>query len=150
MFYFVWDSSFDIGIDVIDRQHRHIVDYINRLHEAIATNNQAVIHEVFDLVVNYTLTHFTFEEKLMEQAGYPHTDAHREVHKAFTQRIQDYRVRLLRGEDVAKRLLSDLRIWLTSHIKTEDRDYAEHVRMNLADPGQQGWLSRTLGRFFNR
>jgi hemerythrin len=28
-----WQESFNIGIDVIDHQHRQILDYINRLEE---------------------------------------------------------------------------------------------------------------------
>jgi hemerythrin len=150
MFYFVWDSSLETGIDIIDTQHRQIVDYINRLHDAIAANDKTVINEVLDQVVNYTLTHFTFEEQMIERAGYPHCAAHKEVHRVFTERVQDYRMRLAHGEDVAKKLLSDLRIWLTNHIKNEDRDYAPVVKGHLQGGEDRGWLSRTLSRMFSR
>lgn len=150
MFYFVWDSSLDTGIDIIDTQHRRIVDYINQLHSAITQNDHAAVREVLDQVVDYTMTHFTFEEKLMERAGYRHCEAHCEVHKAFATRVEEYRMRLARGEDVAKRLLSDLRIWLTNHIKNEDRDYTEVVKAHLKGNGAGGWLSKTLSRLFSR
>ncbi|MEW6647623.1 MAG: bacteriohemerythrin [Pseudomonadota bacterium] len=152
MFYFVWDSSLETGIDIIDTQHRQIVDYINRLHDAIAENDRAIIHEVLDQVVNYTLTHFAFEEKMIERAGYRHCEAHKEVHRVFTERVQHYRVRLAHGEDVAKKLLSDLRIWLTNHIRNEDRDFAPVVREHLqrGSAEDQGWLARTLSRMFSR
>lgn len=150
MFYFVWDSSLDTGIDIIDTQHRRIVDYINQLHDAIAKSNHAAVHNVLDEVVDYTLTHFTFEEKMMERAGYQHCEAHRVVHEAFSSRMRDYRDRLARGEDVTKRLLSDLRIWLTNHIKNEDRDYIPVVKAHLQGDGDRGWLSKTLSRLFSR
>ena len=33
-----WSPKMNIGIDVIDKQHQQIVDYINRLSEAIKRN----------------------------------------------------------------------------------------------------------------
>lgn len=150
MDYFAWDRSLDTGIDVIDTQHKRIVDYINQLHSAISKKDRAAIEEVFNHVINYTLTHFTFEEKMMEQAGYCHCEAHREVHRKFTELVREYHNRFMQGEDVAKKLLSDLRIWLTNHIKTEDRDFAQQLHTNLKETAKKSWLSRTLGRIFER
>lgn len=149
MFYFTWDASLETGIDIIDSQHRRIVDYINQLHDAIADHDHDAVREVLAQVIDYTMTHFAFEEKLMERAGYRHTEAHQEVHKAFAVRARDYRTRLEQGEDVAKKLLSDLRIWLTNHIKNEDRDYAQVVKAHMKGD-DRGWLSKTLSRMFSR
>lgn len=142
MFYIVWDASLNTGIDSIDIQHRQIVDYINQLHTAIDVNDQAAISDVLDQVVNYTLTHFSFEEQLMERASYPLYDAHRAVHQSFTKRMHDYHRRLSQGEDVGRRLLADLRVWLTNHIKNDDRDYALTVKAQGAN--DRVWLSSSL------
>jgi len=150
MHYFVWDQSLDTGIDILDTQHKRIVDYINQLHSAISKKDTAAIEEVFNHVINYTLTHFAFEEKMMEQAGYYHSEAHKEVHRKFAELVRDYHRRLHQGEDVAKKLLSDLRIWLTNHIKTEDRDFAQQLSANLKGNVSKGWLARTLSRMFER
>lgn len=102
MYYFTWDNSLDTGIEIIDTQHKRIVDYINQLHIAISNKDETAIEEVFNHVINYTLTHFAFEEKMMEQAGYPHSDAHREVHRRFAELVRDYYRRLQHGEDISK------------------------------------------------
>ncbi len=148
MFYFVWDSSLETGIDIIDSQHRRIVDYINQLHDAIVDNDAANVESVLNQLIDYTITHFTFEESLMDKAGYNYVDAHKMVHQAFTSRIGNYKQRFENGEDISKKLLSDLRIWLTNHIKQEDRDYSEVVKAHLRGDSDKGWLSKTLTRLF--
>lgn len=41
-----WQESFNIGIDVIDHQHRQILDYINRLEEIRVSGHRSKIQEV--------------------------------------------------------------------------------------------------------
>jgi len=144
MTYWNWTPDLEIGIDVIDGQHRRIVDYLNDVHSAVAARDRKQITDTLDNLVDYTVTHFAFEEALMEQAGYKQVDDHKRVHARFTQRIQDYQRRNEEGEDVARQLLQDLKIWLTNHIKRDDQDYAPTVR----DFAKGSWVSRALGRFF--
>ncbi len=148
MFYLIWESSLETGIDVIDSQHRRIVDYINQLHGAIARGDNAIVARVIDQMVDYTKTHFAFEEELMAKAGYHQTEAHTAIHNAFADRIEIYKQRFLAGDDISKRLLSDLRIWLTNHIKHEDGDYARVVKAYLRIGTKKTWLAKTLDRLF--
>ena len=150
MEYITWDASLDTGINIIDSQHHQIVDYINRLHTAVHANDQLLSHEIFDEVVNYTLTHFSFEEEMMKLAGYIHYDAHCIVHQSFAERVSGYRNRLLNGEDVAKQLLSDLRIWLTNHIKNEDADYAKIVLVYFHGDDNVSWIKKRFTRLFGK
>lgn len=67
----VWQDDLNIGIDVIDQQHRRIIEMLNHLHVAQASMQRAAVGEVIDEVVDYTMSHFAFEEELMEEAGLP-------------------------------------------------------------------------------
>jgi hemerythrin len=142
--FFVWDDRYNTGIEVIDIQHRKIVDYINQLDNAISTNDKVEIDKVFDNLFNYCLSHFSFEESLMTEHGYEHTDVHRDVHNSFTARIERYKSEWNQGNDVSRQLLGDLKVWLVSHIQSEDQLYAEVIQKKL----NQGWVSRVLGKFF--
>lgn len=144
--FFTWDESLDTGISVIDEQHKRIVDYINDLHAAIADKDREAVSDVLDKLINYTITHFSFEESLMEKHGYIHTDAHRKVHEMFTGRIQNYQQELEAGKDISRKLLNDLKIWLSSHIKSEDSDYVKSIKKRV----DKGWVSKALGRFFGK
>ena len=144
MAYWTWEPSLSVGIDVIDNQHRRIVDYINILDVAIHRHDAAKVGEVIEEMIDYTVTHFAFEEAMMEKAGYPFLDAHKVVHKGFARQIRQYQEQHNNGEDVARKLIGDLRIWLTNHIKKDDHDYAPAVHTVL----EGGWVSKTLKMFF--
>jgi len=85
----------------------------------------------------------------MADAQYSHLVAHQKVHALFIRRILDYRSRFEAGEDVTKLLLSTLRAWLISHIKSEDADYVSVVQVTMQQKErEEGWLARQLKRFF--
>ena len=106
-------------------------------------------NRVMEGLLNYTITHFEFEEGLQEKAGYPFLKAHQRIHEIFMKKVADIRARAAAGEEVAHELLSLLKGWLVSHIKSEDRDYVESVRKFLEsdDQADTGWLNALLKKF---
>jgi hemerythrin len=152
MAYLHWSSDLDTGIDVIDKQHQRIVDYLNELNEANESGDQTATNHVLGELVDYTLTHFAFEEELQERANYPFLKAHKRVHEIFTKRVAEFQRRASAGENVAPELLSMLKIWLVNHIKGDDADYAESVKEMLGVESKAdrtgGWLGSALKKFF--
>lgn len=143
----VWTNDLDTGIDVIDKQHRRIVDYINQLHDARTSGHrQEDIARVIDELVDYTLSHFAFEESMQEEAGYPFFKAHKKVHDLFTRRVGEYQERFRLGEDISEELNNLLVTWLFNHIKRDDADYTAAVKANL----RQGELESKKKGFFSR
>lgn len=147
-----WTPDLDTQIEVIDRQHRRIVDYINALDDAVEAGDRTQVARVLEQLVDYTLSHFAFEESLMEDAGYRFVNAHRRVHEVFTKRIADYQRRFAGGEDIGAELQKTLQTWLLNHIRNDDNDYAADVRRNMGEvePSAAGWLKRRLARFFGK
>ena len=143
-----WTSDLETGIQVIDKQHQRIVDYINKLQHAQQFHSREEVGTVLDELVDYTLSHFAFEESLMEEAGYPFINAHKKVHQLFVRRVADYQQRFKMGEDIADELLNTLRAWLINHIKNDDQDYSEDVRNNMENVSSKktgGWLKKFFG-----
>lgn len=131
----IWTNQLDIGVEVIDQQHRRIVEYINQLEDALGNgvSRQELGRLIHDLV-DYTVSHFGFEESLQEEAGYPFLKAHKRVHELFTRRVAEFQDRFDKGEEIAEELNGLLVSWLFNHIKGDDGDYAESVKRHL----QQG------------
>ncbi|MBA3022992.1 MAG: bacteriohemerythrin [Gammaproteobacteria bacterium] len=153
MAYLHWSNELDTGIEVIDKQHRRIVDLINELNTANEGGDTAVINHVLGELVDYTLSHFSFEEELQEKANYPFFKAHKRVHEIFTKRVGEFQQRAANGENVAPELLSMLKIWLVNHIKGDDADYVEAVVNSLGveikkSDTSGGWLGNTLKKIF--
>jgi len=147
-----WTPELDTGIDVIDQQHRQLMNYVNGLEGATKRNDRRSVGLVLDQLVEYTLSHFAFEETLQVEAGYKFAAAHKAVHKVFTDRVVKYRDRWKSGEDISRELTTMLRTWLVQHIQREDRAYVKEVNARLMkiveDKKPDGWVSRTLTRFF--
>jgi hemerythrin len=75
----------------MDRQHKHLIDLINNLHEQmLAGEANAVLGQLLDSVLNYTATHFAAEEALMARMGYPGLARHRAEHEELTHRATNF------------------------------------------------------------
>lgn len=143
----VWTSDLNTGIDVIDKQHQRIVDYINELDSARTSGHQREdVGRVIDEMVDYTLSHFAFEESMQEEAHYPFLKAHKKVHELFVSKVANLQERYSLGEDVSEELHKMLFTWLYNHIKRDDADYVESVKKNIA----QGTFVEKKKGFFGR
>ena len=165
-----WVPELDTGIDEIDRQHRRIVDYINKLYELRNTPDREALGDVIAEMVDYTISHFVFEEALIENAGYMFAGPHKKVHDLFTRRVAEMQSRFDAGEDVTAELHGMLSRWLFNHIRNEDHGYVDAAKTYLRmarenspagekaklkaellqeiEQRQQkkGWLARLMGR----
>ena len=127
----IWNEELETGIDVIDQQHKRIVELINQLNLVSKGKADGNVGDVLAELVDYTLSHFVFEEELMEEAGYPFSKAHKRVHDIFTARVNEYKMRFDAGEDVTDALRDMLSRWLFNHIKGDDKAYARVVKQYL-------------------
>jgi hemerythrin len=147
-----WTADLDTGIEPIDVQHRQLVDYINDLDVAAETGNRKAVAEVLELLIEYTLSHFAFEEQLLIDAGYTFAAAHKSMHDVFVKRVERYKDRFQAGEDIVAELQRMLKSWLVHHIKRDDKQYAVSLQSKMKalveDKKETGWLARSLGKFF--
>lgn len=155
----VWTDKYDTGIEEVDNQHRQIVDYLNRLGEAKNSRNIKVVKDVIDGMVDYTLSHFAFEEALMQEAQYPFARAHKSVHETFIKRVEKFQERFKAGEDVAQEFYDVLKRWLVNHIQRDDAAYVRIVKPYLEPSAKEtasaattesegSWISRAVKKFF--
>ncbi|MCW8830534.1 MAG: bacteriohemerythrin [Gammaproteobacteria bacterium] len=135
-----WDDSLNTGITAIDAQHKQILDFINKLHIAAIKGDRDIVANVLTDLINYTISHFDFEEKLQQKHGYPLASAHKKVHDNFVAHVTKYKERHDNGEDIAQSLSGELVTWLCNHIKNEDRDYVPYCNK----PAGKGVLSSVL------
>ncbi|ABX36986.1 hemerythrin-like metal-binding protein [Delftia acidovorans SPH-1] len=166
----VWVPELDTGIAEIDRQHRRIVDYINKLYELRSSPDREALGDVIGEMIDYTVSHFVFEESLIESAGYMFAGPHKKVHELFTRRVIEMQTRFDAGEDVAAELHGMLSRWLFNHIRNEDTGYVDSAKAYLrmareSSPAaekerlknevlqelelqrkKKGWLARLLNR----
>lgn len=128
-----WRESFSLGIPAIDKDHRRLIDAVNRLHLLdVLRGEPAAIATALAEVLEHTQAHFRREEMLMRLAGYPGYEAHRQQHRLITERVADLAARFRPDTPGARaeRFCQALADWLLVHMIEEDgkiRPYVEKL-----------------------
>ncbi len=129
--YIIWHTSNELGIPIIDEQHRGLVSTINSFHYLIKEGQgEEVIRPIIMTLVQYIEIHFRTEEPLMQKAGFPGYDDHIRLHRSLTTKTKR-----IAEEAVTKSnayiALEFLKDWWLDHINNVDRQYAPYLRKLL-------------------
>lgn len=128
---FVWDSRYETGIDMVDTQHRRLVEILNTLGDLYAqgARNEEIV-QTLDALADYSVYHFQMEEELMAryQIDPDHLEGHKQSHASFVKqaltaldKVQENAVELTGG------LLTFLTKWLIFHILGVDQRMAAEI-----------------------
>lgn len=131
LLYIVWSPDNELGIPILDEQHRGIVSTINSFHYFIqGGKGLGALRPTLRILEQYTRIHFTAEEALMKKAGFAGLEAHAERHRLLMQRTVAIARESASDQDAAP-VLAFLKHWWLSHINQEDREYAPQVKKSL-------------------
>jgi len=131
MLYIVWSKENELGIPIVDEQHRGIVSTINSFYYFIQQGHGAeALSPTLNILGQYTKLHFRAEEALMERAKYAAVEEHLALHKELVKKMTILARDLISRED-ANSLLQLLKDWWMGHINLEDRKYAFQVKNGL-------------------
>ncbi len=129
---FSWDKYFETGLPVIDRQHLHLVDLINRFG-GLLSENQIIFDDVealFGELASYAQYHFDEEESLMRQFAVDsrHCKHHIEEHQSFLTDVTIMHSSVTReNPSSTEQLLVFLIHWLAYHILGTDQNMGRQI-----------------------
>ncbi len=126
---FAWKEAYSVHVASIDRQHQQLFGMISELNDALAAGKgNEVVGKVLDRLVDYTMSHFAAEEKLLERYGYAGLAEHRAKHQELAARVGSLLQEFKGGNvGVSVSLLLFLRSWLKDHIMGTDKQYSEYL-----------------------
>jgi len=120
-----WDDSLSVGIELIDDQHKLLIEKLKELSLAYNEGHeQNELLKTLSFMIDYTDFHFTSEEQEMERNNYPGLPEQKKQHKEFKVTLDnildDYKDE---GptESLAESINTFLYNWLVGHIKGSDR-----------------------------
>ncbi|MDR2671541.1 MAG: bacteriohemerythrin [Oscillospiraceae bacterium] len=129
---YTWSSDLETGYALIDAQHKELIQAVNNLLAACASGKgRASLNETLDFLLNYTVKHFSDEEKLQVQYHYPDYTNHKKLHDGFKVVVTNLSRQLkTEGPTIALvgKVNASIGDWLVSHIKREDKKVAAHLR----------------------
>lgn len=150
MTFMKWSRHFVTGIDLIDSQHRGLVDLINDVAPLLSGGEPvgaAAAEALLDRLSEYAQTHFRDEERLMREGGLGDSclgDQAR-AHHAFVQEVALMRRQVDADEQIdGQLLLRFLANWLTLHLLTDDQSMARQLALIASGhtPAEAATLAR--------
>ncbi|WP_300707661.1 bacteriohemerythrin [uncultured Desulfovibrio sp.] len=125
-----WTDKLNLGVQLVDEQHRMLCSYINDLYHAMKNNSaKDELSSIMQHLREYTASHFSTEEQLFEHSAYPHTREHKEVHRRFVAKLEEFESQIKNGTTtVSMDLLAFLKDWLINHIQGTDPGYVAYLK----------------------
>ena len=127
-----WGESLSVGVGLIDEQHRKWIERLHEVESAIQSRRgmQQVV-STLDFLSEYTVFHFSTEEKYMLQTGYPELENHRAKHeelkKTLGNLIEDFKEDGI-TEKISEAVGTFLGNWLKDHIRVVDQVFAAFLK----------------------
>jgi len=121
-----WSSSYALGIEIIDVQHKKLFNIMNEIYTASENDSdiQKII-ELFDELTKYSNYHFNEEETYFSFMSDENIEIHKQQHQFFIDEIEKIKQQCLRINGMSLELLYFLNDWLVNHIKIEDHKYID-------------------------
>lgn len=132
-----WKESFSVGVDIIDEDHKVLIELVNGCLAASANGNLLEINGIFRDLEHYTSFHFHREEEMMAACGYENIGEHKVLHENLISDLDDCRAQALweRTATEDSEFVKFLRTWLFKHILKEDMQYRESMQAHFAVKG---------------
>ena len=114
-----WDPNLNVGIGLIDNQHKIIFDLINDLDNVVrASADRKVVDTLFDVIENYVYRHFEAEEEFFHL--HEQSIAHSLEHYALVKQFRKFKLSFRNKKDPGTDISTFLDTWFMNHIKSSD------------------------------
>ncbi len=125
-----WSDSLSVGIDSIDNDHKKLLGMINQLQTAAHYHtDDDMIENILNELIDYTKYHFTREEGLMQECGYPDLEEHKKQHTSMIAQVTDFIDKYRTdGTRTADDVAQYLKAWLINHIDGTDQKYTPYLK----------------------
>jgi diguanylate cyclase (GGDEF)-like protein/hemerythrin-like metal-binding protein/PAS domain S-box-containing protein len=129
---FPWNKNFETGIEIIDQQHKKLLELVNALAKHFVNqSNPLTLNTILDELTAYTVYHFETEEAIWHQY-FANDELEREHHATHGKFIEEVLAlknqnSTLNAEQVIENVLSFLTQWLAFHILDNDKRMAKVV-----------------------
>lgn len=124
-----WNESLSVKIASIDEQHKKLISMINSFYDNI--NEKSSKELMFDLIKalkEYTVFHFSIEEKYMKQYEYPGYASHKKEHDKFFEKVLSFEERYKNGKLILTvEITNFIKDWVSDHIMNIDKKYSDYL-----------------------
>lgn len=125
-----WEPRHSVGNKTLDDQHRDMLARCNALADCLDEKNDQRFDEVFRELMALARDHFTFEEALLAQCGYPGLDDFRSEREEFEYLSDEIVTTENFDRDELQRFLA---LWWAGHITDSAKKHRAFLESQPAD-----------------
>lgn len=126
----------DVGENQLNVEHEQLLNLILdadeilalMLQRELAVREWETLGDIMNELMNYTRRHFSFEEEVMHQHGYPKVNEHIKQHAYLVEKLNAFQQQVIgHDSDVKSEIRQWLLEWLFVHINTYDLQYKPYL-----------------------
>ncbi len=122
---FPWAANYSVGHEVLDRQHKMILDLCVQVRDLDVTDPMYSerLHEILNSMSVYAINHFKTEERVLREINYPHMDEQEKEHLDYQEGLTNLLMDSITGVPDQARVRTFLDDWWVDHILLSDMKY---------------------------
>ena len=124
-------KDLETGNAVIDREHRELFRAVNELLDSCGKGQgRAAMEPAIQFLIGYVDQHFSHEEQLQQECGYPGMPAHKTFHAGYKKTLREIAAKIpASGPSVADLgALNKHVAVLVNHIRVEDKKLGAYLK----------------------
>ncbi len=118
----MWRDGLSTGNDVIDTDHKYLIDIVNLVERSMGTKDQGQLTDAFHSLRRYATAHFAREERIARAAGYANAEHLHQSHEGLIRQLEQLELEI--GQQWTAQSVGHfgalLRAWLIDHVIKED------------------------------
>ncbi|MET0081450.1 MAG: hemerythrin domain-containing protein [Sedimenticola sp.] len=126
-----WSDALSMSNPEIDAEHQNFLSLVNDLNHAIIYRRETYeVQQIMKRILNDAKDHFSNEEKILVEAGYPGAQAHSLIHQELLAKLELISKQL--NDEKFYRYWSEVALiikgMLVNHLFNEDVKYIEYLQ----------------------
>jgi hemerythrin len=126
------NKEMEVGVPMVDAQHKELVDRLNMLTSMdVKSVSKDETQKMLGLLGDYIVKHFSDEEILQKQSGYPKYDWHKNLHQLYVLEFNKLKKEFTENGVSAKftsALEKSIIHWIVTHIKDVDVEFGKYYK----------------------
>lgn len=128
-------KDMEVGVLKIDTQHKELIDRLNAVTAmGVKSVSKEETQKTLDLLGEYIVKHFSDEEALQRQSGYPKYEWHKGQHQIYIAEFQKLKKEFIANGVSAKFTLdlnNSIINWIVRHIKSVDVEFGKYYTVAM-------------------
>lgn len=124
-------KDLETGNAIIDREHQELFQAVNQLLDSCGKGQgRAAMEPAIQFLIGYVDQHFSHEEQLQQESGYPGMPAHKAFHAGYKKTLHEIATKIpASGPSVADLgALNKHVAVLINHIRVEDKKLGAYLK----------------------